>query len=583
MNETPISIWKRPWRGPARALAWFGLLVAASFMIVCCFAFVTGAEPRDPGLIFYAVIISVALAGLAVGGFLFLRWLCCWRNLRRFLFVVACLITFVAVAYAEENWRGKYAWQRYRREWEARGEKFTIAALVPPPVPDEQNFALMPLLKPVLDYTQGPAGLVWHDTNGIARLEKISAQLQPKRDTNDHLVLGSPEKGTFADLTACAEFYGGNTNYPQAPAAAIPAEVVLVALGKFAPELKEFHEAAFTRPYSRFPIHYDSEPTWAILLPHLARVKSLATLTSVRATAELEAGRSADAFEDLKLGLRFSDSVRDEPILIDHLVRVAALGINLQTLKEGLLRHAWTEPQLGELESYLGSLDLLAEYELAMRGERACSTAGLDYVRRQGFRGNPMDYIGNGGVGSAPPFNLIPSGWFYQNMLTISRLFQDFYLPAVDARAHRVFPEVSENAGRTISELRRGPYTFFAEIFLPSLEKVAAKSARMQTYVDAARVASALERCRLADGRLPDNLDALTPRLLQRIPNDLIDGEPLRYRRTSEAGYLLYSIGWNRTDEGGEVAWIKQKKDTNVDVTQGDWVWQMTAREAAKP
>lgn len=504
-----------------------------------------------------------------------------WKRpwLARLLFVAACLVTLIALAYAEENWRGKHAWQNYRREWEARGEKFDMTAFVPPPVPDERNFALTPLLKPLLDFDRGPSGVVWRDTNAMARLQSISAELSPGRDRTDHLILGSLEKGTFADLKSWAEFYRGNTNYPQAPASATPAETTLVALGKFDPEIKELREAAASRPACRFPIHYDEQPPAGILLPHLSRIKFLTILTQVRATAQLEAGRSAEAFEDLKLGMRLSDSVSNELFLIDHLVRVACLAIDLQTVREGLVRHAWTEAQLAELENYLSTLDLLAEYKFAMRGERGCGTAGLDYMRRLGFWSDPMSYMDNepGASASALPLNAMPSGWYYQNMLTLYRLHQEFTLPAVDEQAHRVFPAVNENGRRALQNMRRGPYTIFAKMLFPALQKAVVKSANVQVYVDSARVACALERYRLVNGRLPDTLDALSPRFIAAVPNDLLDGKPLRYRPGSNGGYVLYSVGWDQIDDGGQIAWLKQQgKETNVDATKGDWVWKMT-------
>jgi hypothetical protein len=106
----------------------------------------------------------------------------------------------------------------------------------------------------------------------------------------------------------------------------------------------------------------------------------------MRALGELEANQPAEAFADLKAGFRLTDSLREEPLLIDHLVRIAALYITLQTLREGLARHAWTDAQLAELGSYLGTINVLAESKRAMQGERACSTSGLDFLRRQGFR-----------------------------------------------------------------------------------------------------------------------------------------------------------------------------------------------------
>jgi hypothetical protein len=108
----------------------------------------------------------------------------------------------------------------------------------------------------------------------------------------------------------------------------------------------------------------------------------------------------------------------------------------------------------------------------------------------------------------------------------------------------------------------------------------------MQAYVDSARVACALERYRLTNGKLPDTLEALAPQFLAAVPNDVIDGKPLHYRPAADGGYLLYSIGWNQTDEGGELALKRQRVHeraeelpfVSVDIAQGDWVWKMTGR-----
>jgi len=41
----------------------------------------------------------------------------------------------------------------------------------------------------------------------------------------------------------------------------------------------------------------------------------------------------------------------------------------------------------------------------------------------------------------------------------------------------------------------------------------------------------------------------------------------LHYHRTENGKFLLYSIGWNETDDGGTPG-------TLADVKKGDWVWQ---------
>jgi hypothetical protein len=575
MNDNTLSIWKRPWNGAAKCLAWFALLALAILVVFLGISLAIGPSPTGSDVLGMA-LASALLAALLAAATMFVRWLSCWRNLRRFLLGVAGVILVIVLGYTEEDWRGRHAWQRHERLLVARGEHLTLTSLAPLAVPDAKNFALTPLLRPMLDYHHGPAGqIVWGDTNGIARVQEIAADLPAHRDTNDHFVMGRLDTGTFTDLPACALFYRGNTNYPQAAPGAAPAQVVLTALGRFAPEVKELREAAAARPESRFPVHYEEVPSWGILLPHLARVKSLTVLCQMRATACLDAGQPADAFEDLRLGLRLSDSLRSEPILIDHLVRIATLSSDLQTVREGLLRHAWNEGQLTEIEGYLAQVNLLAEYKHAMYGERACGTEGVDFLRRQGFRADPFSSISSEEGSFAVRF--IPSGMFYQNMLTISRFFEDFTLPAVDERAHRVSPELSAKGQRAIEEMRRGPYTILAKLLLPALGNAVRKSAVMQTYMDATRVACALERYRLANGKLPASLDGLAPRILAAVPSDVIDGKPLRFRLEPDGGYVLYSVGWNQTDDGGVLAWSKDKKES-VDLEHGDWVWRMAAR-----
>jgi tetratricopeptide (TPR) repeat protein len=602
MNEEPKNIWRTLWKQPQGFFQWFGLLIAASIVVALAVityrSMVYGESFMEPLL--PALDIAVFLALLIMLMVTSVRWLYRWRDQQRrrqLLFAFACLVTFVALFYAVENWRGKWAWETHKSQWEAKGEKFTMAQLAPPPVPDEQNFAMTPLFKPLFDYKHNEAlkrgapftflvdDLVWRDTNGMARLEQTQAERSDGRTTNDHLSLGALEKGAFADLAACQEFYRGNTNYPQPATSGTAAADILFALGKFDPEIKELSEAVATRAYSRFPMEYDREPSWTIPLPHLARVKAICRLTHMRAVARLELGQSSEAFEELKLALRLSESLRDETLLIDQLVRVAVMQFNLQTLREGLLRHAWNDAQLAELEQHLAKINLLAGYKLAMRGERASTIEGLDWMRRQGFKINPLQMFDalmtmvNEPRKSNPLGYAIPSGWFYQSMLTISKMHQELIFPAVDEQAHRVFPDKAEQAeiGANLLIIRPRPNNLFARKLMPALSSSCKRVARGQAFVDAARLACALERYRLAIEKLPETLEALTPRFIESIPIDVIAGEPLRYQVKPDGGYVLYSVGWNKADDGGEIGWSKspESKVPRVDITQGDWVWLM--------
>jgi len=101
------------------------------------------------------------------------------------------------------------------------------------------------------------------------------------------------------------------------------------------------------------------------------------------------------------------------------------------------------------------------------------------------------------------------------------------------------------------------------------------KFACAQASVDLARVAIALERYRLAHGDFPESLEALAPQFMDKIPHDIIGGQPLHYRREANGQFVLYSVGWNETDDGGMVGLTKSGA---VDMNKGDWVWRYPAR-----
>ena len=65
--------------------------------------------------------------------------------------------------------------------------------------------------------------------------------------------------------------------------------------------------------------------------------------------------------------------------------------------------------------------------------------------------------------------------------------------------------------------------------------------------------ATAVERYRGQLGSYPQTLQALVPELLRHPPVDFIDGQPLRYRLTEDGHFVLYSVGMDCVDDGGEV------------------------------
>ena len=109
-------------------------------------------------------------------------------------------------------------------------------------------------------------------------------------------------------------------------------------------------------------------------------------------------------------------------------------------------------------------------------------------------------------------------------------------------------------------------------MLLPSLGNVLRKAAGTQTAFNQAAIACALERYRLANGHFPDALAALAPGFISTLPNDVLTGEPYKYRLTEDGRFVLYSVGWDEKDDGGVAG------KALFDYKQGDWVWEYPAR-----
>jgi hypothetical protein len=87
--------------------------------------------------------------------------------------------------------------------------------------------------------------------------------------------------------------------------------------------------------------------------------------------------------------------------------------------------------------------------------------------------------------------------------------------------------------------------------------------------------AVALKRYELRHGQLPQSLAALAPEFLTEEPHDFMDGQPLRYRLNSDGSFVLYSVGEDGRDDGGNpLPAVADKNQQNQSHWAGrDWVW----------
>jgi hypothetical protein len=332
------------------------------------------------------------------------------------------------------------------------------------------------------------------------------------------------------------------------------------------------------------------ENPWAIRLPHLAKIKAACQRLQLRACAQLAISQSEGAFKDIELMLNLTDSVKGEPFLITHLVRVAAINLAVQPLWEGLAEHRWSEAQLKMLQTRLLAHNFVADLKRSFAAEKAAGILTADLVKRKGL-GYLFEMQGElQGMRSGPAsqtlaaaaYWLVPGGWYDMEKVTLCQLHQLLLGKTLDTTNKVVSPrQVALNTRQFERTMQMsGPFgrinaildhRYLAGMLLPALGKVGLKAAVGQTVADQAALSCALERFRIAQGKFPATLQELTPKFISVLPHDVITGEPFKYQLTGDGQYTLYSIGWNEKDDGGVPG------NSIFDERSGDWVWRYTS------
>jgi len=155
-------------------------------------------------------------------------------------------------------------------------------------------------------------------------------------------------------------------------------------------------------------------------------------------------------------------------------------------------------------------------------------------------------------------------------------------LMPVDPQVHRVFPHVYQELGRHLDREQSGmearaPWNILVTMTSPVFGPALRKFAQSQVWVDEAQIACGLERYHLAHNGYPSTLNALVPETIAELPHDIINGQPYRYHLNPDGTFLLYSVGWNQTDDGGKTAY-KPDAPSLMDPEHGDWVWPVPKR-----
>jgi ABC-type transport system involved in multi-copper enzyme maturation permease subunit len=402
----------------------------------------------------------------------------------------------------------------------AEGFKLTLEEVIPPPVRDEEN-----------------AALVYEEAFKLAeRLKdryKEEWEYMPYESRIKIKELTAEHKRTISRIMKDPEFAN----------------------------LYDLIEKAVNMPACRFDINYEEGP--AMPLPHLAKMRMLGRLTAARAYILGWEGKHKEAWESAKVGFCLGDSLDDEPVFVSKLVRIAVDMFAMDSFQQFL-------DKPGEIFSFSEYQALIRitdqknrrltrqalEGELAFLGrpvfEKHVSLDQL-FVRSSPDNGRKIRFLGN----------------IYRSYLGSPILKEDyaFYIHAITNlmqitdEPYYLVKEKHYNWERElVAHDRFKVYKrIMSAMILPAYSRVNVQQAIYNAHLDTFKLALALRIYREDHGYYPDTLSSLAPGIIPEPPLDPFTGKDYIYRREGK-GFIVYSVGPNEKDDGG-IYDTKQKYD----------------------
>lgn len=497
---------------------------------------------------------------------------CLARGLRLLLWAAVLAVTLGIVAWQALDWAGVRAWKSVLTDLKAAGVSLEFADLADPPLADAENFAATPLLNGIGIVEAGDPDAGAH-SGQRARLEEIGVAV-PDGTAGPRTSMDF-QSGQPPDVEAWVRLLPGVPEGGFADREAAVRAVLDHFRTRFGAELDELAEAA-DRPAARFvPDHHQlagRELKIAVALPHYRPVIALAGQLGLRACAAARAGEAGEWRESVAILFRLGEAFRSDDLFLSFLASLAVDQALLTAVWEGLAAGIADDDQLAWLARELGRIELGEALLGASTYELAAGVEAIDLMQagRLGLDGIVLDDGGR----ARPPASVIPSAWFLFNKSALAeRYLEGLILPlregGIDRLAARM-PELEADADTWAAS--RNPGALVASLIVPALPTIARRGIMQQARIRMAAAACALERYRLAGRRYPESLEALVPGLLAAVPRDPIDGQPLRYRpETGGGSYSLYSLGWDRSDDGG--AGNGSDSEASEPAYRGDWVW----------
>lgn len=450
------------------------------------------------------------------------------------------------------------------------GEKLEIAELVPPPVATGQNGADIAnrasrLLNPGDDLTNFPPAMKM-----IAPGKAIICFEQPVvRDDIYHYT------NSWTNVMAAVE-----TNRPGT----------------------DLLKQEMNYPSLDFSLNYTTDDITEGTRVHQA-LKNCAERLSAEAICALRGRDTAPAATNICIILALVNGEHDERFVVTPIERIWMASVAASATWELLQATNVTDGELVLLQQNWEKLEFLQALENAVLMNRAQTENTIKKMRASGryfdsriagdatswdFSGDLRDDLGT--IWEHMEWGYAKSMWYgswsysdelralQNDQMTLEAVrsveTNGYFYPA-NSNLRARFLAIEKSQGSSELNIIRWRFSEGSEFMgMDFFDRIMAADAGKKITV----TAIALKRYQLKHANYPSNLNSLVPEFLSAIPLDPVDKKPLRYRLNANGPFLLYSIGTNGKDDGGNAS-DPRSHDINYWLNPHalDWVWPKPA------
>ena len=456
------------------------------------------------------------------------------------------ILTFSSTSPAQEEGLSRNQWLATKSKIESTGFVFDLQAHSPAnALEPADNFAAHPLIAE--NFTHAA-----RKDPGSTRLGKIDLRSVPDFPKPPLGFRTSPHR--LFDLASRA----GDAKLDRDQAA----KILLRALDTWKEEFLAVAEAS-GRPGCRFPF------TWQrpMLEVNYLVPGSLSSHLCWRALSHLQLRQTEQAAADTTTLLELGRHQSSNPSGLGLLATISANESAIRAIRDGIELRRWDDESLASFDQELARIDYQSQLERSFRFELAFSERiSMDWI---GGKLTADDFAPRTPKGLENP----DVDAIYARLNSATKAIFDIVFEGAPNR-----PIPLPDRLRKMSEYAGAPGDRNdAQSAVATKYSFGIRCLRNQARVNQARLAIAIERARLKDGKLPEDLGQLSPNYLEKVPEDPVTGEPLRFGVLPDASILIYSVGWDGDDDGGSSVAPRGNRDGD-----GDWVWKMHQAKGAK-